>query len=156
MIPGAAFRVKEEATPSALWSSCGQVPPRGGEGDPAPHSLLRVSACHDVGAHGDAVGARSERERSTLSRYAADGDESAIDLRSPFGEAWQPLRRPRHRLESRRIDGTERDIVGRCRKCHLELFGRMGAHAEPDPGCPNGRKIGRGEILLAEMHETCA
>ena len=92
----------------------------------------------------------------TLGRDAADGDEGAIDPGAPFGEAGQALRRPRHRLERRRIDGTERDVVGPRRKRRVELFGCVGAYAEPDPGPPDGREVGRGEILLAEMDEVRA
>ena len=68
----------------------------------------------------------------------------------------EPLPVPTHRLEDRRIDGTERHVVGAKRQRPVELGLVMGADAEPQAGGADRREVGGIEVLLAEMDEVAA
>ena len=81
---------------------------------------------------------------------------AAIDLRAPFGEPRQTLRRPGHRLERRRVDRTERDIVGIGGKRRVQLVSLWVLTPSLIPADLMADRSARAKILLAEMHETRA
>ena len=74
----------------------------------------------------------------------------------PLGDPFEPLRRPFHLFQDSRVDRPERYIVGGCGEGRFQFGVVMRAEAQPQPGPPDRRKIGLGEIVLAEMNEIRA
>ena len=66
-------------------------------------------------------------------------------------DARETLRRERHRLEDRRIDRAERDVIGRERERALEFRVVVRADAEPQACLADRAHVGAVEIALAEM-----
>ena len=125
---------------------------------PGAQARFRIGVQRDVGHGRDDVGAGLEDARRTLQRDAADADER--DRRRCGASIRRARSRPcgaeAHRLEDRRVDRPERDIVGRDAKRPVELGLVMAADAELQPGRPDRGEIGGVEILLAEMDEVAA
>src|SRR5690606_33170563 len=72
----------------------------------------------------------------------------------PFADPLEALRRPRHRLQHRREDRTERDVIRIDCQRALELRMIVRADADPDACVPNRGNIRAFEIALPEMDEA--
>src|SRR5690606_8925480 len=80
-----------------------------------------------------------------------EGEGSGAIL--PFCDPVDSLRCPLHRLENRRVDGTQSNVVRLRRQSGFEFGMVVGRQAQLQPGLPDRRQVRRGEVLLAEMNE---
>src|SRR6478736_5081629 len=137
------------------------MPPRGGCGDPVARPLPGIVAHDDVGDNRRRRRTGGKHIRCTFKGNAADGDQRTGDPRSPFADAGEALRLPRHHFELGRIDGPKRDIIGAGRKRVVELIQAVGADAELDAGSFERLRdlrlhCGGRRILDAQLDKSCA
>ena len=87
------------------------------------NALIRIDMLRDVTDDGDCVGAGGEDRVRLLELDAADCDQwNFPDQFFPFADAFQPLRRKRHFLQRRFVDGSERYVVGLVTQLDFEFF----------------------------------
>lgn len=128
-----------------------------GHSQPFPCTSLRIRIESNVGDNGRAVGAGCKNAGEAVGAQATDRHERQIPDR-PFPERQpvQPLGRPGHLLENRRVDWAERDIIRLCGECRRKFRVIVTGKAELQPGTADGRQVSNCEILLAEMNEIAA
>src|SRR5208283_4597088 len=108
---------------------------------------------HDASA----VGPCSQARLRAFGRQAPDRNErDRADPRLPFADPREALRREGHRLQQRRIDRPQSEIVGSKRKRSFKLFFIVSGDAQLDAGGRERSEIRAVEILLAEMHEPAS
>ena len=136
---------------SSARSGCGpSCPSRCG--DPFPRADLRIGVQRDVGddRNDAAPAARQSLARSTLSPpMATSGGRRRYG--ASIRRCRRALRGEGHRLEDRRIDRSERDIVGLEPQRAVQLRLVMRRHPKLEAGLADGPNVRAVEVALAQV-----